>query len=183
MNEIKQLHVAKYSAAGDLENQNQVEITAEMASLVNHFKDKFTRLSGDLDLPLEEKIPGGEESMVLRICSEGTAAYVIYYYLDNPIAASLVLAGENEEVEFEIMTTLRFLLLVGDEDEEPDEAAIDAIMAAAEFDFEAIEDRPITYQVVLDDDPSVATQVQSVMDFDLSVAAAFVERSGRGNES
>ena len=102
---------------------------------------------------------------------------MIYYYLDNPIAASLVLAGENEEVEFEIMTTLRFLLLVGDEDEEPDEAAIDAIMAAAEFDFEAIEDRPITYQVVLDDDPSVATQVRSVMDFDLSVATAFIERA------
>ena len=153
-----------------------------MASLVSHFKDKFTRLSGDLDLPLEEKIPG-EESMVLRICSEGTAAYVIYYHLDNPIVASLVLAGENEEVEFEIMATLRFLLLVGDEDEESDEAAIDAIMAAAEFDFEAIEDRPITYQVVLDDDPDVAAQVQSAMDFDLAVAAAFIERSGRGNES
>lgn len=177
MNEIKQLHVAKYSAAGDLETQNQVEITNEMGSLVSHFKDKFKRLSGDLDLPLEEKIPGSEESMVLRICSEGTAAYVIYYYLDNPIAASLVLAGKNEEVEFEIMATLRFLLMVGDEDEEPDEAAIDAIMAAAEFDFEAIDDRPITYQVVLDDDPDVATQVQSVMNFDLAVATAFIQRT------
>ena len=50
-------------------------------------------------------------------------------------------------------------------------------MAAAEFDFEAIQDRPITYQVVLDDDADVATQVQRVMDFDLSVAAAFIERA------
>ncbi len=177
MNEIKKLHVAKYSAAGDLESQDQVEITAEMASLVSHFQDKFKRLSGDLDLPLEEIIPGDEDSLVLRICSEGTAAYVIYYYLDNPIAASLVLAGKNEEVEFEIMATLRFLLMVGDDDEEPDEAAIDAILAAAEFDFEAIDDRPITYQVVLDDDLEVATQVQSVMDSDVAVATAFIQRS------
>ena len=72
------------------------------------------------------------------------------------------------------MATLRFLLLQGDEDEEPDEAAIDAIMAAAEFDFEAIQDRPITYQFVLDDDPEVAAQVQSFTKFDLAVAAAFI---------
>ena len=92
MNEIQNLHVAKYSAAGDLENQKLVEITAETAQLVSHFKDKFKRLSGDLDLPLEEKIPGAEESMVLRICSEGTAAYVIYYYADEAIAG-VVAAG------------------------------------------------------------------------------------------
>ena len=177
MNEIKNLHVAKYSADGDLENQKLVEIAAETAQLASHFKDKFKRLSGDLDLPLEEKIPGAEESMVLRICSEGTAAYVIYYYADEPVLASLLLAGENEEVEFEIMATLRFLLLQGDEDEEPDDAAIDAILAAAEFDFEAVEDRPITYQVVLDDDPEVAAQVQGFMNFDLAVAAAFIERA------
>ena len=71
---------------------------------------------------------------------------------------------------------MRFLLLQGDEDEEPDEAAIDAIMAAAEFDFEAIDDRPITYPVVLDDDPEVAAQVQSFMTIDLAVAAAFIEQ-------
>jgi len=177
MNEIKNLHVAKYFANGDLENQNQVEITAETAQLASHFEDKFKRLSGDLDLPLEEKIPGCDESMVLRICSEGTAAYVIYYLQDEPVLASLVLAGKDEESEFEIMTTLRFLLLQGDEDEEPDEAAIDAIMAAAEFDFEAIDDRPITYQVVLDDDPEVTAQVQSFMTIDLAVAAAFIERA------
>ena len=177
MNEIKNLHVAKYSADGELENQNVVEITAETVKLADHFKDKFKRLSGDLDLPLEEKIPGAGESMVLRICSEGTAAYVIYYYADEPILASLLLAGEKEEVEFEIMATLRFLLLQGDEDEEPDDAAIDAILAAAEFDFEAVEDRPITYQIVLDDDPEVAAEVQSCMGFDLAVAAAFIEQA------
>ena len=177
MNELKNLHVATYSVKGDLEQQNLVEITAETAQLVSHFKDKFKRLSGDLDLPLEEKIPTAEDSMVLRICSEGTAAYVIYYYADEPVLASLLMAGKNEEVEFEIMATLRFLLLQGDEDEEPDDAAIDGILAAAEFDFEAIDDRPITYQVVLDDDPEVAAEVQSCMNFDLAVAAAFIERA------
>ena len=177
MNEIKNLHVAKYSVKGDLEEQNLIEIADETVQLASHFKDKFKRLSGDLDLPLEEKIPGAEESMVLRICSEGTGAYVIYYFADEAILASLLMAGENEETECAILDTLRFLLMQGDEDEEPDEAAIDAILAAAEFDFEAVEDRPITYQVVLDDDPEVAAEVQRCMNFDLAVATAFIEQA------
>ena len=177
MNEIKNLHVAKYSADGNLKDQQLVEITAETAQLAGHFKDKFKRLSGDLDLPLEEKIPDADEAMVLRICSEGSGAYVIYYFADEAILASLLMAGKNEETECAILDTLRFLLMQGDEDEEPDEAAIDAILAAAEFDFEAIEDRPITYQVVLDDDPEVAAQVQSFMNFDLAVATAFIEQA------
>lgn len=177
MNAIKKIHVADYSSDGQLQGHSEAQIDDAAVALVEHFSEKFTRLPGDLDLPLEEKIPGMDESAVLRICSESSAAYVIYYLNDAPLLASLLVAGHDEEAEFEIMSTLKFLLLQGDGDEEPDDEAIDAVLAAAEFDFEAIEDRPITFQIVLDDDPEVAQQVQAFRPIDLAVAAAFISRS------
>lgn len=177
MNAIKKIHVASYSSDGHLQGHSETEVDESMAALVEHFTEKFARLPGDLDLPLEEKIPGMDESAVLRICSESSAAYVIYYLSDTPLLASLLVAGHDEEAEFEIMSTLKFLLLQGDGDEELDDEVIDAILAAAEFDFEAIEVRPITYQIVLDDDPAVADQVQAFKPIDYAVAAAFISRS------
>ncbi len=177
MNFNKKIHVASYSSDGQLQGHSETQVDDSAVALVEHFIEKFTRLPGDLDLPLEEKIPGMNESAVLRICSESSAAYVIYYFNDAPLLASLLVAGQDEEAEFEIMSTLKFLLLQGDGDEELEEETIDAVLAAAEFDFEAIEDRPITYQIVLDDDPEVADQVRAFRPIDHAVAAAFISRS------
>ena len=177
MKTTNKIHVANYSSAGQLEAHSEVDIDDSLVTLVDHFTERFKRLPGDLDLPLEEKIPGLDESAVLRICSESSAAYVIYYLNDAPLLASLLVAGQDEEAEFEIMSTLKFLLLQGDGDDELEDDAIDAVLAAAEFDFEAIPDRPITYQIVLDDDPEVAQQVRAFKPIDQAVAVAFISQT------
>ena len=169
------LQVVSYSAAGDIEAQAAVEDPAAKDAIA-HFSKKFKWLSGDLDLPLEEPIPEIEEA-ALRICSESSAAYVIYYLDEEPVMASLIVAGVDEEAEFEIMSTFKFLLLQGDTDEEPDDETIDAVMAAAQFDFEAIQERPATFQIQLNDDPKLAAVCATFKEVDLAVAAAFIARA------
>jgi len=168
------LQVVSYSIAGDLEAQTTVEKSLAKDAVAN-FSEKFKWLSGDLDLPLEEPIPGIEDA-ALRICSESSAAYVIYYLDEEPVLASLIVAGTDEEAEFEIMSTFKFLLLQGDTDEEPDDEMIDTVMAAAQFDFDAVQERPVTFQILLNDDSKLAAVCDKFKEVDLAVAAAFIAR-------
>ena len=96
----------------------------------------------------------------------------------KPLLASLLLAGENEETRIcNYGRRFAFCCCRVTKTKSQTTRRSMRFWRRLSLTFEAVEDRPITYQVVLDDDPEVAAEVQSFMNYDLAVAAAFVERA------
>ncbi len=175
MSQFETLHVASFDLEGELTTQQAVDRVAIETDRVESFKRSLTKLSGDLDLPLEVVVPDMEH-LVLRICSDRhQAAYTVYYFHDEAVFASLLLPGRDLEIETELTQVLRFLLLDTSDEDEPDEEVIEEILTAPEFRFEAIETRPATIQIALNDDESISTELEQIAEIDQQVAVAFFE--------
>lgn len=155
----------------------QHSTTVETSSLAEadtaYFQNKFRHLSGDLELPLEDKLPGKYEFIEYRIGSDLSGAFVLYYFHDEVVFASLLLSGSDNVAETELMQVFKFLLLDSDDDEEPTEEEIERVLSSDEFDFDAIQDRPVVLQIELSDDDDATDQVKHIAEMDLSLATAF----------
>lgn len=150
--------------------------TADLDSSVIHvFKDKFKLLSGDLELPYEDKLTGDCESIRFRIGSDLNGAYVLYYLDDEVILASLYLSGTDEELETELMQVFKYLLLDTEDDDEPTEEEIEAVLASELFEFESVVERPVVYQVEVAPSSDYAAEFSNVRRADLALATAFFE--------
>ena len=68
-----------------------------------HFEKKLAHLSGDLELPFEDRLPGDSDFIEYRIGSDLNGAYVLYYFHDEVIFSSLLLSGTDELAETELM--------------------------------------------------------------------------------
>lgn len=153
------------------EEIDTVAIDSEQTALRSK---ELAQLSGDLDLPLEVNVCQ-DPPMVLRICSDFSAAYSIYYVEDEPMFASLVLSGNDDEAEFELMQVFRYLLLDDSDEEDPSEEEVEATLNREEFLFIDFEQRPIVFQIRLTDEPEFDDLSQKIADIDQSVSAAFLD--------
>ena len=147
-----QLLIATYSIVGESLGQETLETSQLESAHVKHFVNKFRHLSGDLELPLEDCLPGDREFLEYRIGSDLNGAYVLFYFHDEVVFASLLLSGTDETTETELMQVFKFLLLDTQDSEEPTEEEIDAVLSADAFKFEEVEARPAVFEVNLVDD-------------------------------
>lgn len=145
----KPFTVATYSSGGSLQREETVSDETLKPEHLDYFREKFLHLSGDLELPFEDALPGEFDFIDYRIGSDLNGAYVLYYFHDEVIFASLLLSGTDDETETELMQVFKFLLLDTDDQDEPTEEEIEEVLNSSEFDFPAIENRPAVFEVQL----------------------------------
>lgn len=165
--------VASYSADGAFQNSTRINTTDLNSQDVQYFQKRFRHLSGDLELPLEDKLPGEFDFIEYRIGSDLSGAFVLYYLHDEVIFASLLLSGTNEIAETELMQVFKFLLLDSGDEEEPTEEEIESVLSSEAFDFDLIADRPVVFQIELSSDENEAQQLAHVAKMDRNLSAAF----------
>ena len=168
-----QFTVADYDNHGSVTRVTQISVEQLDAPLFDWFARKLARLSGELELPLEAQLPGDFPHIDFRIGSDLNGAYVLYYFHDEVVFASLYLRGTDDLSETELTQVFKFLLLDSADTEEPTEDEIENILAAAEFDFAAIESRPVAYNVQFSTEPNEAKECQHIKRMDQHLAAAF----------
>ncbi len=169
--------ISTYSLEGEQIQTTTVDTGQLEESMVAHFQTKFTRLSGDLELPFEEKLPGDVDFIDYRIGSDLNGAYVLYYFHDEVVFATLLLSGTDDTQETELMQVFKFLLLDSQDAEEPTEEEIEAVLASDQFDFPKVESRPAAFQVRLSplkEDDEACDHIRRV---DQHLAVAFFERT------
>ena len=165
--------VTEFSEAGETLSTKSVEQANLEGTHVDYFSNKFTHLSGDLELPLEDRLPGDDEALEYRIGSDRNGAYVLYYFHDEVIFASLILSGTDHETETELMQVFKFLLLDTDDLDEPTEEEIDAVLSSEEFDFPQTEIRPAVFEVQLTGPEDGETPLEHVRQMNRALSAAF----------
>lgn len=171
--------VVTFSIDGSIERTDQVVVSELDRDSIQYFSGKFQRLSGDLELPMEGKLPGDCGSIEFRICSDLNGAYVLYYEEDDALFSSLLLSGTNETSESELAQVFKFLLLDTSDDDDPTEEEIDAVLAASEFDFFLEDARPAIFQICLTDHPEDVESHRQVARMNLHLATAFFEAANR----
>ncbi len=171
--------VASYSAAGEILRSEQVKTASLDSNHLNYFANKFRHLSGDLELPLEDQLPGGVDFLDYRIGSDLNGAYVLYYFHDEVIFASLMLSGTDEPIETELMQVFKFLLLDTQDEDEPTEETIEEVLSSDEFDFPAFESRPAIFEVQLANPHDPSLPINHVIELNRHLGAAFfaIDRS------
>ncbi|MDG1872815.1 MAG: hypothetical protein P8J27_02805 [Mariniblastus sp.] len=167
------LTVAKYSNDGDLLETCETQMGDLNSQHIEYFKNKFTHLTGDLELPYESVLPGDNPFLEFRIGSDLHGAYVLYYFHDEIIFSSLLLSGTNEESERDLMDIIKFLLLDSEDNEDPTEEEIDAALASHKFQFEKIESRPAVHEIPNANGPEEASQCEVIEQMNQCLAAAF----------
>ena len=165
--------VVEFSEAGETLNTESVEQTQFEGAHQDYFFNKFLHLSGDLELPLEDRLPGEDDALEYRIGSDRNGAYVLYYFHDEVIFASLILSGTDHETETELMQVFKFLLLDTDDLDEPTEEEIDEVLSSDEFDFSQTESRPAVFEVQLTGPEDGETPLDHVRQMNRTLAAAF----------
>jgi len=173
-----QFSIANYSIDGDSLGLVDFKASELEAEHFEYFQNKLKHLSGDLELPLEDKLPGDDEFLDYRIGSDINGAYILYYFHDEVIFASLMLSGSNEPTETELMQVFKFLLLDTTDAEEPTEEEIEEVLASSAFEFEAVESRPVVFEVDLAD-LEESDPVEYIKKMNRNLAAAFfaIDRS------
>ena len=165
--------VTIYSPEGETLRNEQVMATSLEASHLDYFAKKFRHLSGDLELPLEDQLPGGVDFLDYRVGSDGNGAYVLYYFHDEVIFASLLLSGTDDPIETELMQVFKFLLLDTNDEDEPTEEEIEEVLSSDAFDFPAIEQRPAVFEVQLSDPDDESLPIDHVISLNRHLGAAF----------
>jgi len=84
-----------------------------------------------------------------------------------------MLSGSNEDSETELMQVFKFLHLETNENENPTEEEIEAVLASSEFDFESIAQRPAVFEVPISVDPDESAQLENITNMNRHLAAAF----------
>ena len=173
MSSIDSIHQYNYLGDGTCLSPQTISVDQLDLQIVAEFRRKLSRLSGDLELPLEAKLPGNLPHLEYRIGSDGAGAYVLYYFHDEVISASLILPGQSEEQESELMQVFRFLLLDDADAEEPSEEEIDEVLSSDEFDFEQFSDRPAIFTIHFSIKPG--EQQEQVLSMNQHLATAFFQ--------
>lgn len=176
MNPIFQLH--EYNSSGQLIGQRDIRTSDLDSETLNFFQRKLARLSHDLELPLESVLPGELPFLEFRIGSDGSAAYVLYYFHDEVLMASLILPGGDEQAEEELIDVFRFLLLDAEDSDEPTEEEIEQVLGSELFDFRNIQ-RPAVINISFASDPSDSPELDYVSKMNLHLAKAFCDKIER----
>ncbi|MEL7499258.1 MAG: hypothetical protein AAFN77_16750 [Planctomycetota bacterium] len=151
MTALFNFQIATYTIAGELRRTNQIELNREADGVNAELSNQLSQLSFDIDLPLE-LIFEGDPKVVLRICATESAAYAIYYVADRACFASLILTGNDDELDFELMQTFRYLLLDESDDDDPSEESIMELLNQEAFEFFQIEERPVVHRIWLSEE-------------------------------
>lgn len=157
---MSEFFAANFSLDGKCSATFSVRLDELNAETLTHFEKRLSRLPDDLDLPLDSELPGELSDIDYRIVTDGAGAYVLYYYDEEAIFASLLLPGVNAEQENELLQVFRFLLLDDEDLDEPTDEEIEAVLAGSpdRFDFESFMERPVMVAIrffdpdFLDDD-------------------------------
>ena len=165
--------LATYSYQGELLTTHSVALAELAGETVDYFSAELANLSGDLELPFESDFPGDHPFIEYRIGSDLFGAYVLYYFHDEVVFSSLMLSGSNEDSETELMQVFKFLHLETSENENPTEEEIEAVLAASEFDFESVTQRPAVFEVPISVRPDESEQLENITDMNRHLAAAF----------
>jgi hypothetical protein len=171
---LKTFTIANYDPDGDLHEQQVLDPAGLNSEIVSLFQAKLSRLSGDLDLPLEVRLPGEFSDLQFSIVSDLNAAYALYYWGDEVVFASLYLRGDDEENETELAHVFKFLLLDTEDSEDPTDEQIDEVLASDAFDFPAVADRPVAFAIRFLYDPDAEEMMAHVAQMDRCLAAAFL---------
>jgi len=166
----------RYIENGELDSTSSVDTGDLDQALVDHFTGDLKSLSGDLELPMERPVPDIKH-VEYRIGSDlKGGAFVLYYFHDELILASLLLKGVNDEPETDLLQVFKFLLLEPegiDEEEGPTDEQIDEILAIDAFDFESVSDRPALLSVVYELEPDADNAIEHVERMNNHLATAF----------
>ncbi len=168
----------RYIENGELDSTSSVDTADLSKALVDHFTGDLNSLSGDLELPMERPVPDIEHTE-LRIGSDlKGGAFVLYYFHDELILASLMLKGVNEGPETDLLQVFKYLLLEPegiDEEEGPTDEEIDEVLAMNAFDFESVSDRPALFSVVYELEPDADQATKHVERMNAHLASAFFQ--------
>ena len=166
--------LATYTYQGEKVATTSVSVDELDSQTVNYFEKELANLSGDLELPFESGFPGDHPFTEYRIGSDLFGAYVLFYFHDEVVFSSLMLSGTDQESETELMQVFKFLHLETSENEEdPTEEEIEAVLASSQFDFESLDQRPIVFEVPIADQPDEMEQLEIIANMNRHLAAAF----------
>ena len=155
--------LASYTYDGELVSVAPVSNSTLDPQTLGYFQKTLAGLSGDLELPLESNLPGDHPFIEYRIGSDLFGAYVLFYFHDEVVFSSLMLSGTDEQSETELMQVFKFLHLETNEQEDPTEEEIEAVLASTEFDFESLAQRPAVFEVPISDRPDELEQLLSLI--------------------
>jgi len=166
----------RYLENGELDSTSSVDTGDLDQTLVDHFTGDLKSLSGDLELPMERPVPD-IKYVEFRIGSDlKGGAFVLYYFHDELMMASLLLKGVNAEPELDLLQVFKFLLLEPegiDEEDGPTDEEIDEVLAMDAFDFESVSDRPALLSVVYELEPDADKATEHVEKMNTHLASAF----------
>ena len=166
-----------YLENGELDRTDSVDTTALDETLVEHFAGDLKYLSGDLELPMERPLPGSVKHCEYRIASDlKGGAFVMVYFHDELVMASLMLQGVNELPETDLLQVFKYLLLEPEDIDEvdgPTDEQIDEILTQEAFDFEGESERPVLFNVIYELEPEIPEEQQHIENAFLHIAAAF----------
>jgi hypothetical protein len=168
------ISLVRFDMSGDLIETTEYKTAELNPEHIDFFEKKFKHLSGDLELPLESRLPGNPEFMEFRIGSDIHGAFVLYYFHDEVIFTSVILSGTNEECETEMLQVFKFLLLDFDESEDPSEEEINSVLSSDRFQFESVETRPVVIEIQGSDHADEAEQCALAATMNRHLAAAFL---------
>ena len=170
------LKTFRYLENGELDSTSSIDTGDLEQALVDHFTGDLKSLSGDLELPMERPVPDIKH-LEYRIGSDlKGGAFVLYYFHDELIMASLLLKGVNDEPEMDLLQVFKFLLLEPegiDEEDGPTDEEIDEVLAMEAFDFESVTDRPAVLSVVYELEPDADEATEHVEKMNAHLATAF----------
>ncbi len=143
--------LAVFQETGQLLYSKPVETDDKQLShqLVEQLSDRLKHLSGDLELPLEGRLPWAESEVAFRISSDLQSSFTFYYLGTEVIGISLTLLGAEPDPEAEMIDSIRLLLLDHEDREELDDEQIELILAIDQFEFHSFTQRPIHFFVPL----------------------------------
>lgn len=180
----------RYLENGELDSQQSFETDGLDAIAVDRFSNDLKSLSGDFELPLERTVPNFEHGAYRIVSDLNSGALVLYYFHDELILASLILARNADQADIELMQIFRYLLLEPEDaaptaapstelEDDPTDDQIDAVLELEGFNFESVSDRPVVFSVVYELEPHAPEVTQQLEDRNEQVAAAFFRLIGR----
>ena len=175
MTEPEHFIIAEFDSAGELGPVAPVEALELSSEAISFFEGKLRYLSGDLELPLEGKVPGEFNHLDFRIGSDLNGACVFYFFHDEVIFGSLMLRGINDEKESELAQLFRFRLLESDDIDEPTSEQVESILSSPAFDLTQIEQRPVVFCVQFSQRMDEAAECEHIRAMNQNLAAAFFQ--------
>ena len=145
---------------------------------LNDFIGQFKYLSGDMELPLEDKLSGPFDFMEYRISADADCGLMFYYFHDEVVFASVFLTGRVPETEAELLDTFRYLLMETDDmTEDPTEEEIDEKLSSNNFPFAMETERPAAIEIEFPSKEDELQEVKHAQEMNRHAAAAFFQNA------